>query len=272
MTDGRTPELIDSHCHLDFPEFAPELDAVVARARAAGVGRMLTICTRLSKFDQVLAVAEKFDRMFCSVGVHPHEAANEAGVALPRILELAKHPKVVGIGEAGLDYYYDKSPREKQQDVFALHIEAARQSGLPIIVHSRDADADTVKLLQDGAAKGGLKGVIHCFTATQYLADAALEMGFCISLSGIVTFKNAEALRQVARTVPLDRLLVETDAPYLAPVPMRGKRNEPSFVQHTARYVAEMMGVSADELAQRTTANFERLFDKVALDKAASTA
>ncbi len=262
-------ELIDSHCHLDFPEFAPELDAVVARAREAGVGRMLTICTRLSKFDQVLAVAERFERMFCSVGVHPHEAANEAGVALPRILELARHPKVVGIGEAGLDYYYDKSPREKQQEVFALHIEAARQSGLPIIVHSRDADADTVRLLQDGAAKGNLRGVIHCFTSTQYLADAALEMGFCISLSGIVTFKNAEALRQVAKTVPLDRLLVETDAPYLAPMPMRGKRNEPGFVKHTAAYVAGMLGLGFDDLAARTTQNFERLFDKTAAKAAA---
>ena len=255
-------ELIDSHCHLDFPEFAPELEAVVARAREAGVGRMLTICTRLSKFDEVLAVAEKFDRMFCSVGVHPHEAAHEANVDLARILELGKHPKVVGIGEAGLDYYYDKSPRERQQEVFALHIEAARQSGLPLIVHSRDADEDTARQLQEGAAKGGLKGVIHCFTATQYLADAALELGFFISLSGIVTFKNAEALRQVARTVPLDRLLVETDSPYLAPMPMRGKRNEPSFVKHTAAYVADMLGLTFDELARRTTANFERLFDK----------
>ena len=264
-----TAELIDSHCHLDFPEFAPELDAVVARARAAGVGRMLTICTRLSKFDQVLAVAERFDRMFCTVGVHPHEAANEAGVEIERIVALAKHPKVVGIGEAGLDYYYDKSPREKQQDVFARHIEAARQSGLPLIVHSRDADEDTVRLLQDGAAKGGLKGVIHCFTATQYLADAALEMGFYISLSGIVTFKNAEALRQVAKTVPLDRLLVETDAPYLAPMPMRGKRNEPSFVKHTAAYVAGMFGLGPDDLARRTTQNFERLFDKTAAKAAA---
>jgi TatD DNase family protein len=256
------PELVDSHCHLDFPEFAPELEAVVARARGAGVGRMLTICTRLSKFDQVLAIAEQFDRMFCSVGVHPHEAAHEVDVALPRILDYAKHPKVVGIGEAGLDYYYDKSPHGKQQEVFALHIEAARQSGLPIIVHSRDADEDTVKLLQEGAGKGGLRGVIHCFTSTQYLADAALEMGFFISLSGIVTFKNAEDLRKVAKTVPLDRLLVETDSPYLAPMPMRGKRNEPSFVKHTATYVAGMLGIGFDELAQRTTENFERLFDK----------
>lgn len=262
-------ELIDSHCHLDFPEFAPELDAVVARAREAGVGRMLTICTRLSKFDQVLAVAERFERMFCSVGVHPHEAANEAGVEIERIVGLAKHPKVVGIGEAGLDYYYDKSPHEKQQDVFARHIEAARQSGLPLIVHSRDADEDTVRLLQEGAGKGGLKGVIHCFTATQYLADAALEMGFYISLSGIVTFKNAEALRQVAKTVPLDRLLVETDAPYLAPMPMRGKRNEPGFVKHTAAYVADMLGLGFDDLARRTTQNFERLFDKTAAKAAA---
>ncbi len=259
-----TAELVDSHCHLDFPDFAAELDAVVARAREAGVGRMLTICTRLSKFDEVLGVAERFERMFCSVGVHPHEAAHEPDIALDRIVTLAKHPKVVGIGEAGLDYYYDKSPHDKQQEVFRLHIEAARQSGLPLIVHSRDADEDTVALLREGAEKGGLKGVIHCFTATQYLADAALEMGFFISLSGIVTFKNAEALRAVAKTVPLDRLLVETDAPYLAPMPMRGKRNEPSFVRHTATYVADMLGIPFDELAGRTTANFNRLFDKAA--------
>jgi TatD DNase family protein len=177
---------------------------------------------------------------------------------------LARHPKVVGIGEAGLDYYYDKSPHDKQQEVFRLHIEAARQTGLPLIVHSRDADEDTVALLREGAEKGGLKGVIHCFTATQYLADAALEMGFFISLSGIVTFKNAEALRAVAKTVPLDRLLVETDSPYLAPMPMRGKRNEPSFVRHTATYVADMLGLSFDQLAARTTANFNTLFDKAA--------
>jgi TatD DNase family protein len=258
------PELVDSHCHLDFPEFAAELDAVVARARDAGVGRLLTICTRLSKFHEVLAVAERFDRMFCSVGVHPHEAAHEPDVALERIVALAKHPKVVGIGEAGLDYYYDKSPHDKQQEVFRLHIEAARQTGLPLIVHSRDADEDTATLLREGAERGGLKGVIHRFTATQYLADAALEMGFFISLSGIVTFKNAEALRQVARTVPLDRLLVETDSPYLAPMPMRGKRNEPSFVRHTAAYVADMLGLTFDELAARTTANFNTLFDKAA--------
>jgi TatD DNase family protein len=263
------PELVDSHCHLDFPEFAAELDAVVARAREAGVGRLLTIGTRLSTFDQVLNVAERFDDMFCSVGVHPHEAAREPDIALERIVALAKHPKVVGIGEAGLDYYYDKSPRERQQEVFRLHIEAARQTGLPLIVHSRDADEDTAALLREGAEKGDLKGVIHCFTATQYLADAALEIGFFISLSGIVTFKNAEALRQVAKTVPLDRLLVETDSPYLAPMPMRGKRNEPSFVRHTATYVAEMLGIPFEELAARTTANFERLFDKTARKAAA---
>ncbi len=262
------PELVDSHCHLDFPEFAAELDAVVARAWDAGVGRMLTICTRLSKFNDVMSVAERFERMFCSVGVHPHEAAHEPDIALERIVMLAKHPKVVGIGEAGLDYYYDKSPHDRQREVFRLHIEAARQTGLPLIVHSRDADEDTVSLLREGAEKGGqgsaLRGVIHCFTATQYLADAALEMGFFISLSGIVTFKNAEALRQVAKSVPLDRLLVETDAPYLAPMPVRGKRNEPSFVRHTAEYVASMLGIPFEELAARTTGNFDRLFDKAA--------
>jgi len=256
------PELVDSHCHLDFPEFAAELDAVVARAREAGVGRLITICTRLSKFHEVLGVAERFDRMFCSVGVHPHEAAHEPDVALERIVTLAQHPKVVGIGEAGLDYYYDKSPHDKQQDVFRLHIEAARQTGLPLIVHSRDADEDTVTLLREGADKGGLKGVIHCFTATQYLADAALEMGFFISLSGIVTFKNARDLQETARIIPDDRLLVETDSPFLAPVPHRGQTCEPAFVADTARFVAELRGVEVETLAEKTTDNFFKLFNK----------
>jgi TatD DNase family protein len=256
--------LVDSHCHLDFADFGDDFSAVLDRARQNGVARMLTICTRVTKFDQVLKIAEAADNICCSVGIHPHEAANEPEVDVARLVELARHPKVVGIGEAGLDYFYDKSPRERQQEVFATHVEASRVSGLPLIVHSRDADADTVRLLQDGAKKGGLTGVIHCFTSTQYLADAALEMGFYISLSGIVTFKSAEALRAVAKTVPLDRLLVETDSPYLAPIPMRGKRNEPAFVRHTAQYVADFLGLSFDDLAAKTTANFDRLFTKAA--------
>lgn len=256
--------LVDSHCHLDFEDFGGDFESVLARARESGVERMLTICTRVSKFDQVLAIASAHDNIRCTVGIHPHEAENEPDVGAERLVELARHPKVVGIGEAGLDYFYDKSPRERQQDVFATHIEASRLSGLPIVVHSRDADEDTVRLLQAGAAKGGLTGVIHCFTSTQYLADAALEMGFYISLSGIVTFKSAQALRDVAKSIPHDRLLVETDSPYLAPIPMRGKRNEPAFVRHTASFVADYLGLSLDDLAQKTTANFDRLFAKAA--------
>lgn len=256
--------LVDSHCHLDFDDFGSDMEAVLARAKESGVERMLTICTRVTKFDQVLAIAAAHDNIRCTVGIHPHEAEHEPDVDVARLVELAKHPKVVGIGEAGLDYFYDKSPRERQQQVFATHIEASRVSGLPIVVHSRDADEDTVRLLQAGARLGGLTGVIHCFTSTQYLADAALEMGFYISLSGIVTFKSAGALRDVAKSIPLDRLLVETDSPYLAPIPMRGKRNEPSFVRHTATYVADFLGLSLADLAEKTTANFDRLFAKAA--------
>ncbi|WP_374653008.1 TatD family hydrolase [Dongia sp.] len=254
--------LVDSHCHLDFEDFGADFDAVLTRARENGVERMLTICTRVTKFDQVLAIAAAHDNIRCTVGIHPHEAEYEPDVDAARLVALAKHPKVVGIGEAGLDYFYDKSPRERQQQVFATHIEASRESGLPIVVHSRDADEDTVRLLQEGARKGGLTGVIHCFTSTQYLADAALEMGFYISLSGIVTFKNAAALRDIAKTIPHDRLLVETDSPYLAPIPMRGKRNEPAFVKHTASFVADFLGLPVADLARQTTANFDRLFTK----------
>jgi TatD DNase family protein len=265
--------LVDSHCHLDFPDFAAELDAVVERARAAGVGRMLTICTRLSAFDQVLAIAERYDDVCCTVGVHPHEAAAEEDVTVERIVEIARHPKVVGVGEAGLDYFYDNSPRERQQEVFRLHIRAARETGLPLIVHSRDADADTVALLREGAEGAGrLTGVIHCFSSTRVLAKGALDLGFYISLSGIVTFRNAVELREIAAEVPADRLLVETDSPYLAPVPKRGRRNEPAFVVHTAACVAELRAVAPDALAARTTENFFRLFAKVPRPHAAAAA
>jgi TatD DNase family protein len=229
----------------------------------------VTICTKVTEFEKVLGIASAHPQMSCSVGIHPHEAAQEPAVDVARLVELARHPKVVGIGEAGLDYFYDQSPRDRQKEVFRTHIEASRISGLPLIVHSREADEDTVALLKEGAAKGGqdgqkLTGVIHCFTSTQYLADEALKLGFYISLSGIVTFKNAEALRQVAKSVPLDRLLVETDSPYLAPVPKRGKRNEPAFVKHTAEFVSQMLGMSLEDLAAKTTANFHRLFSKAA--------
>lgn len=256
--------LVDSHCHLDFDDFASELDQVVARARAAGVETLVTICTRLTEFERVVSIAERFDNVWCSVGIHPHEAESEPDASVGRLVELARHPKVVGIGEAGLDFYYDHSPRERQKEVFRRHIEAARLSGLPLIVHSRDADAETVALLQEGAAKGGLTGVIHCFSSTALLADGALALGFYISLSGIVTFRKAETLRQIARDIPGERLLVETDSPYLAPVPFRGKRNEPAFVVHTAAQVAALRGAEPAVFARQTTENFHRLFAKAA--------
>jgi len=254
--------LVDSHCHLDFDVFDADREATIARARAAGVTTMLTICTHLSKFDAVRAVAEADPEIWCSVGVHPHEAAGEGIDAPEALVQRAAHPKVVGIGETGLDFYYDHSPREAQRVNFRAHIAAARATGLPLIVHAREADEETAQVLREEAGKGGLTGVMHCFSSGRALAEAALQIGFYISLSGIVTFKNAEELREIARDVPLDRLLVETDAPYLAPMPLRGKRNEPAFVAHTARFVAELKGVDEAELAHITTDNFYRLFRK----------
>ena len=254
--------LVDSHCHLDFDVFDGDRDAVLERARAAGVGTMLTICTHLSKFEQVRAVADSDPEIWCSVGVHPHEAAEEGIDAPAALIERARHPRVVGIGETGLDFYYDHSPHDAQRVNFRAHIEAARETGLPLIVHARDADDETASMLRAAAAAGGLTGVMHCFSSGRALAEAALEIGFYISLSGIVTFKNAEELRGIAKDVPLDRLLVETDAPYLAPIPLRGKRNEPAFVAHTARFVAELKGVEEGALAAATTENFYRLFAK----------
>lgn len=256
--------LVDSHCHLDFPDFADERDAVVGRARAAGVGWLLTICTHLSRFEQVLAVAEAYPNVWCSVGIHPHEAAREPRVTAARLIDLASHPKVIGFGETGLDYFYEHSPRAAQAESFRTHIAAAREAGLPLIVHSRDADADTIRILAEERAKGAFPGLIHCFTAGVELADFAVDIGFCISFSGILTFKKSEPLRAIARGVRDDHLLVETDAPYLAPEPKRGKRNEPAFVAHTAAYLAEVRGVDVGALADLTTRNFFRLFTKAA--------
>ena len=256
--------LVDSHCHLDFPEFAPELDRVVARARDAGVTACVTIGTTLEKFPDVLEVARRFDNVWCSVGIHPHEAEKELLDDASPLLERAADSKVVGIGETGLDYYYEHSPREQQKRNFHTHIAAARETGLPLIVHTRDAEDDTIAILSDEMAKGRFTGLIHCFTGSQRLADAALELGFFISVSGIATFKKSDALRAVIATVPLERLLVETDAPYLAPMPYRGKRNEPAFVVNTAKVLAELKRVSADEIAAATTANFFRLFTRAA--------
>jgi TatD DNase family protein len=254
--------LVDSHCHLDFPEFAPELDDVVARAKEAGVGVCITIGTTLKGFERVRAIAERFSNVYCSVGIHPHEAKVEPLSDAAPLLERAAHPKVVGIGETGLDYYYGHSPREAQIANFRAHIAAARETGLPLIVHTRDAEDDTIAVLEDEIGNGAFTGLIHCFTGTPRLAEAALALGFYISASGIATFKKSDALRDTLKAVPLERLLVETDAPYLAPMPYRGKRNEPAYVANTAAVLAEVKGVAADALADATTDNFFRLFTR----------
>jgi TatD DNase family protein len=251
--------LVDSHCHLDFSDFAPERDAVVARAFAAGIGTMLTICTRLDQFAGVEAIAESDKRIWCSVGAHPHEAADHGDLIAERLVTLAAHLRVVGIGETGLDFHYDLSPREVQERVFRTHIASSQATGLPLIIHAREADEEIAGIL---AEERPPPGVLHCFTGGRALADRALELGFYISISGIVTFRNAEDLRAIVRDLPLDRLLVETDAPYLAPVPYRGKRNEPAFVAATAAFVAELKGIGPEVLAEATTANFFRLFAK----------
>lgn len=256
--------LVDSHCHLDFPDFREERDQIVERARKAGVGLMLTICTHVSKFEQVHGVAMAYPDVYCTVGIHPHHAKEEwehSGTA--GLVELTRRPKVVGIGETGLDYFYDTSPREQQQESFRRHIRACIETDLPIIVHTRDAEEDTIRILREEGAGTRLKGLLHCFSSSRQLAEQAVEFGFHISFSGIVTFKKSEELRDVARIVPLDRLLVETDAPFLAPVPMRGKRNEPAFTVHTAGAIADAKGLTYEQVAAATTANFLRLFDRV---------
>lgn len=254
--------LVDHHCHLDFPDFAPELDQVVARAREAGVGTMVTISTRIREFDKVLAVAERFDDVYCSVGTHPHNAHEELDIPLEKLIELTRHPKVVAVGEAGLDYYYKHSTPEAQAEGFRRHIAAARETGLPLEIHTRDADEDTIAILEDEHQKGAFPAVLHCFTGGRKLAMRALELGLYVSFSGVITFKKNDALREIARDVPLDRLLVETDAPFLAPDPFRGKRNEPSYVVRTAAALATVKGISNEELARATSDNFFRHYKK----------
>jgi TatD DNase family protein len=256
--------LVDSHCHLDFLDFADDLDGVVGRARAAGVGMLLTIGTHITSHQQVLKVAERFDNVYCSVGIHPHEAGTEPSATVEGLLELAQHPKVVAFGETGLDYFYDKSPRERQRESFRIHIQAARIAGLPVIVHTRDADEDTAAILTEEMGKGAFTGLVHCFSSGPQFAEIAIKLGLYVSASGIMTFKTADALRDTLMAVPLDRLLVETDSPYLAPVPFRGKRNEPAYVAHTAAKLAEIKGISFAEMEQASTRNFLRLFAKVA--------
>lgn len=255
--------LIDSHCHLDFPDFADERDDIVSRARSAGVGRMITICTQVRRFGEIAAVAERYDDVFCTVGTHPHQAAEEPEATVADLARLAAHPRCVGIGEAGLDYHYDKTPRAAAARVFRTHIAAARDTGLPLVIHSRDADADMIRILEDEMTQGAFKAVLHCFTGSSDLARAGLALGLFISFSGVLTFKNSDHLRSIAQEVPLDRMLVETDAPFLAPVPHRGRRNEPAFVVETARVLADVKGIALPVLAESTTANVLRLFDKL---------
>ena len=262
--------LVDSHCHLDFPDFAQELDAVVARAEVAGLGRIVTISTRVRRHAEVLGIAERFPFVYCSVGTHPHNAHEELDITAADLVRIAQHPKVVAIGEAGLDYHYDYSPRDAQEQGLRTHIAAARETGLPLVIHSRDADADMARILREESGKGTFPAVLHCFTGGRDLALAGIDLGLYVSFSGILTFKKSDDLRATAAELPADRILVETDAPYLAPGPYRGKRNEPAYVVETARALAKARGISAEEIARQTTENFFRLFAKVPRDAAAA--
>jgi len=264
--------LVDSHCHLDFPDFAAELDAVVARAEAAGVTRMVTISTRAKRHAQVLAIAERFPNVTCSIGTHPHHAHEELDITADELVARAQHPKVVAIGEAGLDYHYDNSPREAQRQGFLTHIAAARAAKLPLVTHTREADADTLAILEDEMGKGPFAVVLHCYTGGAELARRAVALGCYIGFTGIVTFKNSADLRAIAKDVPADRFLIETDAPYLAPTPYRGKRNEPAYVAEVAKVLAEVRGVPLEEIARQTTENFFKLFSKVPRPAAAAAA
>jgi len=255
--------LVDSHCHLDFPDIAKEQDAIVARARAAGIGRMLTISTRVKRQAQIVEIVEKYDDVFGTVGTHPHHVDEEMDVTADTLVALTKHPKIVAIGEAGLDYHYDTGPRENQAKSFRRHIEAARKTGLPLVIHSRDCDADMAAILREEAGKGAFTAVLHCFTGGRDLAFTAVELGHYIGFTGILTFKNSADLLDMATGLPADRILVETDSPYLAPVPYRGKRCEPAYVVETAKVLAETRRVSFDEIARQTTENFFRLFSKI---------
>jgi TatD DNase family protein len=256
--------LIDSHCHLEYKGLVEDQQAVLTRARQAGIGGFLNISTRRNEWGQVLATASREDDVWASVGIHPHEADAHADVGAAALLEAAEHPRVIAIGETGLDYYYDRSDRATQQALFRIHIAVARETGLPLIVHTRDAEADTVGILADEMEQGAFPALIHCFTASAQFARKVLDLGLTISLSGIVTFKNAKDLQAIASELPEDRLLVETDAPFLAPVPHRGQVCEPAFTADTVRFVANLRGVEAEALAGTTTRNFFRLFRKAA--------
>lgn len=260
--------LVDHHCHLDFPQFEESRGEMISRAHAAGVGLMVTISTRIRNLDTLLAIAEAHPSVYCSVGTHPHYADEELDISTAEIVALARHPKVVAIGEAGLDYFYQKSTREGQADGFRRHIRAARETGLPLEIHARDADEDTIRILEEEHRAGPFPAILHCYTGGPDLARRAVELGLYVSFTGVVTFNKNDALRDIARNVPLDRLLVETDAPYLAPMPYRGKTNEPAYVVHTAAKLAEVKGMEPEAFATAVTDNFFRLFTKVPRDAA----
>ncbi|UYO00276.1 MAG: TatD family hydrolase [Devosia sp.] len=257
--------LIDSHCHLDFEALSGDIDGVLARAEAAGVTGMVTISTRVDNFSTYAAIAERYPNVWCSVGTHPHNADQELHIEIEDLVRLSAHPRCVAIGEAGLDYFYDNAPRDAQATGLRRHIAAARITGLPLVIHSRQADDDMAAILEEEAGQGDFPFVLHCFTAGMDLAQRALKLGGYISFSGIVTFRNAQEIQDVAKIVPADRYLVETDAPYLAPIPHRGQSNEPSYVRHTAEKVAELRGVSLEQVGAETTANFGRLFSKTGI-------
>jgi TatD DNase family protein len=255
--------LVDSHCHLDFPDFAADLDGIVGRAETAGIGRIVTISTRVKRLDELLAITARFPNVYCSVGTHPHHADEEDGVPPEKLIELTEHPKVVALGEAGLDYFYQHGSRAAQERGFRAHITAARATGLPLVIHTRDADEDCSRILEDEMAKGSFRAVLHCYTGGRDLAMKAISLGLSISFTGILTFKKSQALRDLAAELPADRIMVETDAPYLAPGKFRGKRNEPAYVVEIAKVLAETRGVSLDEISRQTTENFFRLFSRV---------
>jgi len=254
--------IVDSHCHLDFPQLCPDLDGVVARAQNAGVGVLQTICTKLSNLENIKKISHSYDNIYYSIGVHPHEVEKEGVPAFEELLSLTEDRKAIGIGETGLDYYYEHSNRELQKQSFSNHIKVARETGLPIIIHTRSAEEDTINILKSEMSVAKFPGLIHCFTSTKELAEECLDMGFYISVSGIITFNNAKDLKEVIKTIPLERLIVETDSPYLAPVPMRGKSNEPSFIKYTVEYLADLLGHTPEVIAEETTKNFFHLFQK----------
>jgi TatD DNase family protein len=263
-------KLVDSHCHLDFDDFADDLDGIVGRAQAAGIGHMVTISTRVKRRAGLVAITDRFADVFCSIGTHPHHAHEELDVTTADLVALTRHAKTVAIGEAGLDYHYDLSPREAQERGFRNHIAAARETGLPLVIHSREADADMAAILEEETGKGAFPAVLHCFTGGRDLAQRAIALGLSISFTGILTFKKSDELRAIAAALPADRILVETDAPYLAPGRHRGKRNEPAFVVETAKVLAQTRNVAFEEIARQTTENFFRLFSKVPRHAAAA--